>query len=278
MAVHRNATADQLSDARVGMICNDDHDVFGAVAELLRGDGCAVEFFEPGTSVPARALSRLDLLLNKKVDPHSFRALKRARERGIATWNGPKTMLLGARLVGYEALQAVGCRVPEVSLEPFADDHVAKTYWDWHFHPDPEFNGTGDVYQRYLPARPIDYKYYGVDTGAGIDVQVLRATSKLDGDKEYLNLIDPVPELATKTRRLMRLFGSQAIGIDFVEYDDAFWAVDVNAAMSLRDAEMEPALADSIRHCLTAEDAPRDRDVTGVEIPSVSRADGGHPT
>ncbi|WP_423745198.1 hypothetical protein V5735_04065 (plasmid) [Haladaptatus sp. SPP-AMP-3] len=246
MSLNKKSQGREQSRQRVGVICNEEHDVFSVVGDELRNRGLRVDFFEPGTPLSEETISNLDLLMNKKVDPHSFRALERAESEGIATWNGYKTVLLGARLVGYRVLERVGCRVPPVSFEKPSGDYVAKTSFDWHFHPDPEFNGEGDFYQELVPADPIDHKYYAVDTGDEIVVRVLRAKSKLRGKKEYIDLIDPEPELAEKIRNVMKLTDSQAIGVDFIESDDGYWAVDVNPAMSFRQAEMEDQLVESV--------------------------------
>jgi hypothetical protein len=236
---------------QVGIICNDDHSVFGAVADRVETAGATVEFFEPGRALDDDDLCGLSLLMNKKVDPESFRALARAERNGIATWNGYRTLLLGMRLVGYRALEHVGFRVPPVSFEQPDCEYVAKTLADWHFHPDPEKNGDGDIYQKYLTATPLDYKYYAVDTGSGIEVRVLQTTSKLQGEKRPLGLVDPNPGLAAKLRRLVRRTESQALGVDCIEADGEFWAVDVNPAMSFRHAGLEAELADSVCRTLT---------------------------
>lgn len=231
---------------RVGLICNDGHSVFAEVADRVERRGATVRFFEPGRLLSEEELSGLSLLMNKKVDPASFAALTWADRNGVPSWNGYRTMLLGMRLVGYRTLEHVGCRVPSVSFEKPAGDYVAKTFADWHFQPDPELNGDGDIYQRLVPTEPIDYKYYAVATGTDVEVRVLRTTSKLHGEKEPLGLTDPDPDLAERVRRLVRLTDSQAIGVDFVRADGEFWAVDVNPAMSFRNAGMEDLLAESV--------------------------------
>jgi hypothetical protein len=241
-----NANDSHGNTPHVGLVCNEGHAVFGAVAERLERAGVAVEFFEPGRPLGEAELSGLSLLMNKKVDPESFRALAWAERNGLPTWNGYRTLLLGMRMVGYRALERVGFRVPPVSTEKPPGEYVAKTLVDWHFHPDPERNGEGDVYQELVPATPVDYKYYGVDTGTETEVRVLRTTSKLHGEKVPLGLVEPEPGLAAKLRDLMGLTDSQALGVDVVEADGEWWAVDVNPAMSFRNAGMEPALAASV--------------------------------
>lgn len=230
----------------VGFICNEDHSVFAEVADRLREAGATVRFFEPGRQLGDAELGGLSLLLNKKVDPASFAALARADEHGVTTWNGLHTLQLGFRLVGYRMLELIGCRVPRVFLEPPEFDYVAKTFVDWHFQPDPVLNGTGDLYQELVPTTGIDHKYYAVDTGDDIAVRVLKTSSKLRGEKRPLERTDPDPELAAAVRRLLETTNSQGIGVDFVESDGTFWAVDVNPAMSFRHAGMEGELADSV--------------------------------
>ena len=236
---------------RVGFVCNADHDVFSDVAARLERRGVAVRFFEPGTPIPASVIGDLSLLSNKKVDPESIRALSVADRLGVPTWNGLDTVQLGFRLAGYRALGQVGCRVPETTFVPPDREHVAKTFVDWHFEPDPVVGGEGDLYQPLLATTGVDHKYYAVDTGDAIDVRVLKTTSKLDGEKEPLGLADPNPGLARMIRRLVHATDSQALGVDFVETDDGFWAVDVNPAMSFRHAAMEPQLVASVLARLT---------------------------
>lgn len=231
---------------RIGIVCNHDHDVFSVVGERLRERGYAVCFFEPGRPIAPPTIDGLDLLANKKVDPESFRALRYAGRSGVATWNGYTTVVLGARPVGLRALAAVGFRVPATTFEKPAGSYVAKTLFDWHFEPDPVVGGDGAVYQELLDADPFDDKYYAIDDGDGIDVTVLRTTSKLRGEKEPVGEVDPDPRLADNVRRLMERTDTQAIGVDVVHADGDAYAVDVNPAMSFRHADREAELADSM--------------------------------
>jgi len=238
------------SGGRIGLVCDREHDVFSVVAARLRRRDIAVEFVRPGRELAPAEIDRFDLLANKKVDPASLRALYYADTHGTATWNGFLTALLGNRPIGYAALRAVGFDVPEYAFEEPDYDYVAKTMFDWHYHPDPVRGGDGDVYQRYVPAEPVDYKYYGVDDGVCRRVRVLRSTSKLHGEKAYLDTVDPDPELADRVRRLMDLVDAHTIGVDVVDADGTPYAVDVNPAMSFRNADMEDVLADSMTAAL----------------------------
>lgn len=247
--MHRPIHGDD-SGQRIGVICNADHDVFGAVAERIEDAGVSVTFFEPGRPIDDEELEDVSLLMNKKVDPVSVRALARAKRESIPTWNGYLTVLLGFRMIGYRALEQAGFKVPPTTTEKPDGDYVAKTLVDWHFRPDPEMNGEGDIYQPLLPSTDLDYKYYGVATGDGIAVTVLKTTSKLHGDKRPLGFTEPDPALAEQLRQLMRATDTQALGVDCIESNGEFWAVDVNPAMSFRHANMEAELAQSVLHCL----------------------------
>jgi hypothetical protein len=231
---------------RIGLICDAGHSVFSVVAEDLEDRGFRVEFFEPGQRVAPGTIDGLDLLANKKVDPESFRALRYAERHDVPTWNGYTTATLGARLVGLTALEAVGFEVPRTTREKPAGEYVAKSLFDWHDADGPELNGEGDVYQELLPAKPIDDKYYAVDDGDRIHVRLVLTESKLSGSKEYLGRGDPVPSVAANLRRLLERTGSQAIGVDVVRSHGEYYAVDVNPAMSFRNAGLETELADSM--------------------------------
>jgi hypothetical protein len=231
---------------RIGLICSDDHDVFAAVADRLERAEVGVEFYEPGRWLGADDLAHLSLLMNKKVDLASFDALSLAETIGLPTWNGYPTLLLGIRPIGYWALDRVGFRVPAVSFQKPSSNYVAKRLVDFHSQPNPVLNGEGEIFHEYVPATPIDYKFYGVDTGSGIEVRVLKTTSKLHGEKAPLELVDPDPGLAENLRTLVRMTGSQAIGVDCVEADGEFWAVDVNPAPSFRHTGMVDALTRSV--------------------------------
>jgi len=241
-----HATDDGTVRAHVGLICNPDHDVFGVVADRLRRRGLRVTVFAPGRELTEPELAELDLLMNKKVAPASVRALAAAERRGLATWNGYWTVLLGARFVGYSALERAGARVPPAATDPPEGEYVAKSPVDWHTAPDPERNGEGTVYQELVAAEPVDYKYYAVDTGRETVVRVLRTTSKLHGEKRPLGMVEPAPGPAATVRRLLALTDTQAIGVDFLRAEGEWYAVDVNPAMSFRNAGMETELVASV--------------------------------
>lgn len=234
----------------IGLICNTDHHTFGPVADRLRERGYDVEFFEPGVDLSPGDVERLELLVNKKVEPASFRALRYADAHGIPTWNGATTLLLGSRFVGLTALEAAGFRVPPVSFDPPAGAYVAKQLFDWHTDAVPTIGGDGDFYEPLLPTDPFDFKYYVVDDGVTRHVKCVLARSKLYGEKSCLGLVTPDPEIVTKLRRLLDLTGARALGVDVIISEGENYAIDVNPAMSFRDAEMVGVITDSIVDCV----------------------------
>jgi len=71
----------------------------------------------------------------------------------------------------------------------------------------------------------------------------------------------PHPFLAAKLRLLVRFTGAQALGVDFVEAEGQFWAVDLNPAPSFEDVGMVGPLTESVLARL--ETGPRVRQGVG---------------
>lgn len=227
----------------VGFVCRPDHEVFRAVARRVEEAGARTTFFQPGERLDQATLSELSLLVNKAVHPASFQALAWAERNGLPAWNGYETSLLAFRLLGYRALEQVGFHVPETSTSPPDGEYLTKRIVDWSV---PAVGPVPEFYQRLVPARPIDYKYYVVDTGTEIRTQALLTTSKRLGPKRALGLVTPHPFLAAKLRLLVRFTGAQALGVDFVEAEGQFWAVDLNSAPSFEDIGMVGPLTESV--------------------------------
>jgi glutathione synthase/RimK-type ligase-like ATP-grasp enzyme len=114
----------------------------------------------------------------------------------------------------------------------------------------PELNGEGDLYEEYLPAAKIDYKYYVVDDGERLHARVLRATSKLFGEKRVVGEAEPVPAHVERIGDLMSRTEMRAVGVDFVLVDEDWYAVDLNPCPSFRGTGLEDALTDSIANCV----------------------------
>lgn len=234
----------------IGVICEPDHPVFWPVAERLAARGFDVRFFRPDEQVQQADLDELSALVNKKIRPASFAALHYADRTGIPTWNGfVATTALSCRLIALNALEAVGCRVPDVWFEKPDCEYVAKTLYSWDGAP--TLGGEGDFYQKRIKTDPIDYKYYAVDDGRETHVRALAVRSKLTGTKELVGQTDIDVSLAARVRELLDRFRARSIGVDFVDGDDGFYALDVNPAPSFNGTGMGRNIADSIASLTT---------------------------
>lgn len=233
------------NEARIGVICPPDHEVFGVVADRLRTRGYAVTFLDPGVDLPPTRLDGLDLLVNKKVRWESLDALKYAYRVGIPAWNDYATsMVFLNRLSQLAALEAAGFRVPDVLTEPPDGDYVAKGFLD--VRDDPSLNGEGDLYQPLLAFDGTDHKYYAVDDGTDVHTAVTRFESKLFGERRFLGRGSVDPRVESRIERLLEFTGARALGVDVVEVDGEPYAVDVNPATSFRRTGLEDALVASI--------------------------------
>ncbi|AUV83819.1 hypothetical protein C2R22_00240 [Salinigranum rubrum] len=146
-------------------------------------------------------------------------------------------------------LEGVGFAVPGASRTKPDGDYVAKNRFHWNMSP--ELNGEGDLYEEYLPAAKVDYKYYVVDDGERLHARVLRATSKLFGEKRVIGEAEPLAEHVERIGDLMERLGMRAVGVDLVLVDDDDWyAVDLNPCPSFRGTGLEDALTESIADCL----------------------------
>lgn len=245
-----SATPSESQFGPVGLICRPDHHTFGPVADRLERLGYGVEFFAPGVDLLPAEIDALGLLLNKVVDPASFRALRYADRTGVPTWNGTVAHFLAARLVGFTALEAAGFDVPPISFDPPDGPYVAKELFDWKGGAYPTVGGEGDFYQKLVAADPFDFKYYAVDDGLTVHVACVLSRSKLHGEKELIGPVTPDPAVVTKLTHLLRLVDARALGVDIVIADGENYAVDVNPAMSFEGADMVDVVVDSVVDCL----------------------------
>jgi glutathione synthase/RimK-type ligase-like ATP-grasp enzyme len=234
---------------RIGITCRPDHDVFSTVAARLVERGYAVTFFDAERPVSQSLLTDLALFVSKSTRPASVESLLRAERAGVPTWNSATGVAACvSRFSQLCLLAGVGFAVPDASRSKPAGRYVAKNLYHWNMSP--ELNGEGDLYEEYLPAEPIDYKYYVVDDGERLHVRVLRATSKLFGEKRVIGEADPVDDHVDRIGDLMRRLGMRAVGVDLVRVDDDWYAVDLNPCPSFRDTGLTDALAASILDCL----------------------------
>ena len=241
---------------RLGVAGPADHPVFGPIADRLRDRGVAVTWFDPTEPVPEAALRDLDLFLAKRTRPASVRALVAAERLGVPTWNSATSAMVCVHHVTQLcALAGAGFRVPPVSCSPPAGDYVAKA--GLHWGPAPAVNGEGDVYEPLLDADPVDYKYYAVDDGDDVQLAVVRASSKLHGEKRVRGTGPVDPGHAGRIEWLLDRLEMAGVGIDLVRAGSDWYAVDLNPCPSFRGAGLADALLRSILRRLPGE--PDDR-------------------
>jgi glutathione synthase/RimK-type ligase-like ATP-grasp enzyme len=234
---------------QVGITCRPDHDVFSTVASNLVDRGYAVTFLDCERPVSPAFLSSLALFVSKKTRPASIETLLRAERLGVPTWNSATGVVACvSRFSQLCLLEGVGFSVPRASRTKPEGEYVAKNRYHWNMSP--ELNGEGDLYEEYLPAEPVDYKYYVVDDGERLHARVLRATSKLFGEKRVVGETEPLPEHVARIGDLMQRMEMRAVGVDLVRVDDDWYAVDLNPCPSFRGTGLEDELTDSILSCL----------------------------
>lgn len=235
--------------AHIGITCESDHPVFSVVGDALADRGHAVSFFDATRPIDRDVLGALSLFVNKHTRPASVRALIASERLGVPTWNsatGVQTCL--TRFSQLSALEAVGFAVPAASRTKPPGEYVAKGLYHWDAAP--EIDGEGDVYEPLLPAEPVDHKYYTVHDGDGYRTVVVRATSKLRGEKTVLGHADPVPDHVARIESLMDVLEMRALGVDLIRVEDAWVAVDLNPCPGFTETGLEDTLVASIDSCL----------------------------
>lgn len=233
----------------IGIAGPADHPVFSVVADRLRDRDHEIAFFDPHDDVPRDVLAGLSAFVVKRTRPASVRSLVAAERLGVPTWNSATgVMCCVSHLVQLRALAHVGFTVPACSVEEPDGPYVAKSRYHWG--PDPEVRGEGAVYEPLLDAEPVDYKYYAVDDGEGLRTTVLRATSKLDGEKRILGEGTPVPAHVDRLPDLVSLLGMRGLGVDLVRVGEEWYAVDLNPCPSFERAGLVENLVASIEACL----------------------------
>jgi glutathione synthase/RimK-type ligase-like ATP-grasp enzyme len=235
--------------ARIGVAAPPDHPVFGVVVDRLAARGHDVSYVDPETPVDRSELASLSLFVVKRTRPASVRALIAAERLGVPTWNSATgVQACVSRFSQLCVLSGVGFAVPETFRERPPGEYVAKGLYHWH--PPPTVDGEGDFYEELLPAEPVDYKYYVVDDGSTHHPVVLRATSKLWGEKRILDEDDPRPEHVDRIVSLMDRLGMRGVGVDLLRVEGDWYAVDLNPCPGFRETGLEAALVDSIESSL----------------------------
>ena len=237
--------------AHIGITCPETHPVFAPVGDRLRERGHTVSYFDPNRRVPCEELRSLSLLVNKRTRPASVQSLVDAERLGVPTWNSATGVLACvSRFSQLCVLAGVGFPVPDASKTKPPGEYVAKRLYHWEM--DPQLNGEGDLYEEYLDAEPVDYKYYVVRDGETYRSVVLRTTSKLYGEKRVIGDATPVPEQVDRVRSLMSELEMRGVGVDLLRVDEEWYAVDLNPCPSFAETGLEDALVASIESSLAS--------------------------
>lgn len=235
----------------IGLICAPDDAVFGRAAERLAARGFDVEFFPPGEPIRPSDIEALTALANQTTRRQSFAALSYADRNGVETWNGfVPTTVLSCRLVALNALESVGCRIPEIAFEKPDEAFVGKSRYCWD--GPPAIGENADFYQRRVSDESVVYRYYALNDGIETHLQALRIQSKLTDKDPILGETEIRVELATRIRELLDRFDARAVGVDFVvDGNDEFYAVDASPVPGFDGADMDHRIANSLASLTT---------------------------
>jgi len=236
----------------IGVICAPDDAVFGRAAERLAARGFDVEFLPPDEPIEPATIERLDALANRAVRRQSFAALSYADRNGVETWNGfVPTTILSCRLVALNALERIGCRVPDIAFEDPGDEaYVGMSRYCWD--SPPAIGDEVEFYQRRVNAEPVRYRYYALNDGVETHLQTLAVRTALTERAPVLEEAEVRVELATRIRELLDRFDARAIAVDFVaDEQEEFYAVDASPIPSFDGAGMDRHLADSLASLTT---------------------------
>lgn len=235
----------------IGVICEPDDDVFGRAAERLAARGFNVKFLAPRDPIAPADIEALDALVSQTVSRQSFAALHYADRIGVETWNGFfPTTALSCRLVALNALERLGCLVPDISFEKPDGEFVGKTRYAWDGPPSV---GTDvDFYLEAVGADPLLHRYYALDDGVETHLQALTVHTELTEQGPIVEETDVQVELATRIRELLDRFDARALSVDFVTNDRGeHYAVDVDTVPSFDATGMDRRVADSLASLTT---------------------------
>ncbi|WP_254280097.1 hypothetical protein [Haloarcula marina] len=236
----------------LGFVCEPDHGTFWPVAERLSARGFDVEFLRPADPISRADIDGLAALVNGRLHPEAFDALRYADRTGVPTWNGfAATTALSARLVALEALEAVGCRVPAVRFEMGAEgpdeEYVRARRYAWGEDPAT----VGPLYVEAVADDPVEHRYYAVDDGRETHVRALRIRSSLSGTEPVVEQTDVDVATATRVRELLDGFDARAVGVDFAHHDGETYALRATPAPTFAGAGMRRQVADSVASLAT---------------------------
>ena len=235
----------------IGFICDPDHPLFRPVAERLAARGFEVEFHYPTGSVTPAEVDALSALVGGTVHPATLAALRYADANGVQTWNGfSATVALSARLVTLGALEASGCRVPEVRFDGPADGYEPGRRYAWDGAP--TLDAPAPFYVEAVGTEPVEHRYYAVDDGRETHMRAVALRTELADNDAVLRRTDIDVSLAASVRELLDRLEARAVAVDFARGGDgAFYAVRATPTPTFTGAGMDRHVADSIASLTT---------------------------
>lgn len=235
----------------IGFICDLDHPLFRPVAERLTARGFEVEFYRPTDPVTAAEIEALSALVSGTVHPTALTALRYADSTTVPTWNGfDATVALSARLVTLSALDAVGCRVPEVTFDGPADGYDPGHRYVWE--GPHTIDGPAPFHVESVGTEPVDHRYYAVNDGRETHMRAVELRAEVDDNNAILRRTDVDVSLAASVRELLDRLDARAVAVDFTRgEDEKRYAVRATPIPTFIGAGMDRRVADSIASLTT---------------------------
>lgn len=239
--------------AEVGMMCSLDHEVFSGVKQLLENEyGHRTDFIPPDMELERSEISDYDILVPKKSREQVYQNLRKASREGVETLNGfVSSVTADHNVASIHIMEKLGYRVPE-RVNECRPDLVEKPVSEAQMlepRKNPDRIRKDCIAEDYIPGTGTDYKIYIIDTGYDTSVSGVVTDSKLEGSKGAREPFE-TSEIGFETDDaetvLENFFEADFLGIDFIENEGDFYAVDINSAPSFRgveEAEEELALA-----------------------------------
>jgi len=234
----------------IGFVCDPDQSVFRSVGQRLAARGFEVEFLPPTEPIAPADVDALSALVNCRLHPAAFAALRYADVAGIPTWNDfTVTAALSARLVALETLEAVGCSVPSVRAEPAGGYEAGRPYpWDGPVR----LGDPSPFYVEQVRRGAVDHRYYAVDDGRETHMRALALRNSPAEEEPLVEQADVDVSLAARVRGVLDKFDARAIAVDFTRgVDGEFYAVRATPTPSFLGARMDRRVADSVASLTT---------------------------
>jgi hypothetical protein len=236
---------------RIGFICDPDHPLCRPVAQRLAARGFDVTFHRPTDPITTDDVAALSALVAGVVHPAALAALRHADANGVPTWNGfSATIALSARLVTFDALESVGCRVPDVRFDGPAAGYDPGRRYAWE--GPKTLDESAPFYVERVGTGEVDHRYYAVDDGRETHIRAVHVRTAIADDTPPLERTDVDVTLAASVRELLDRFGARGLAVDFTEgADGQCYAVRATPVPTFTHAGMDRRVADSVASLTT---------------------------